>query len=213
MKQMQELKIEKNEFEIHPVDERTKIRLITWLQEEVKLIGTQVTVQQLRTDLPRYCRNGVLLGDLLNHLNGKQQIIKGLNRAPKNLTGINANLDKVLTYLKGFPRFSSRYLWAQSKIVEGNPDVIWGFLDDIWHWYHNKISEHDPVKLNRTGSTEKVNGTMSQSKGARSAPKFPPRPTSQFASSRNKMQEYLALGSQSQKQMSEVARGKQTGKL
>jgi hypothetical protein len=28
--------------------------------------------------------------------------------------------------------------------MDGNSDVIWGFIDDIWHWYNNKISPHDP---------------------------------------------------------------------
>ena len=44
MEQMQKLQIEKKEVEIHPVDERTKLRVIAWLQEEVKLIGTQISV-------------------------------------------------------------------------------------------------------------------------------------------------------------------------
>ena len=72
-------------------------------------------------------------------------MIKGLHRNPKNMTAISANYDKVLGYLKQFPRFSSRYLWAQGKAIEGNPDVIWGLLDDIWHWHHNKISVNDPA--------------------------------------------------------------------
>ena len=126
--------------------------MIKWLREDVKLIGSQMTAQKLSTDLPRFCRNGVLFGDLLNRLSGKDQIIKGLNRAPKNLTSINANFDKVLSYLKDFPRFSSRYLWCQDKMIEGNADVIWGLLDDIWHWHYNKISEHDPVTMNRIKS-------------------------------------------------------------
>jgi hypothetical protein len=28
--------------------------------------------------------------------------------------------------------------------MDGNCDVIWGFLDDIWHWHFNKISQYDP---------------------------------------------------------------------
>ena len=151
---MQELKVEKKEVEIQPVDERTKYRIIKWLQEDVKLIGSQITAQKLSTDLPRFCRNGVLFGDLLNRLNGKEEVIKGLNRAPRNLTSINANFDKVLTYLKSFPRFSSRYLWAQQKVIEGEADVAWGLLDDIWHWFHNKISEHDPAALTHSNSAK-----------------------------------------------------------
>ena len=70
------------------------------------------------------------------------------------MTSINSNFDKVLSHLKEFPRFSSRYLWAQHKVIEGNTDITWGLLDDIWHWHHNKISEHDPVILNRSLSSK-----------------------------------------------------------
>lgn len=100
---------------------------------------------KLLQDLPKYCRNGVLMGDLLNRLQGRDECIKGLHRAPKNMAAISANFEKVLGYLKEFPRFSSRYLWAQSKAIEGNSDVIWGLLDDIWHWHFNKISVYDPA--------------------------------------------------------------------
>ena len=61
------------------------------------------------------------------------------------MTAITANFEKVLGYLKEFPRFSSRYLWAKEKAIEGNPDVIWGLVDDIWHWHFNKISVTDPA--------------------------------------------------------------------
>ena len=63
---MQELRVEKKELEVQPVDERTKYKIIKWLQEDIKLIGSQITAQKLSTDLPKYCRNGVLFGDLLN---------------------------------------------------------------------------------------------------------------------------------------------------
>ena len=29
--------------------------------------------------------------------------------------------------------------------MEGNSDVIWGFLDDLWFWHFNKISPFDPA--------------------------------------------------------------------
>mmetsp|Transcript_15313 Transcript_15313/g.19371 ORF Transcript_15313/g.19371 Transcript_15313/m.19371 type:complete len:80 (-) Transcript_15313:116-355(-) len=61
------------------------------------------------------------------------------------MTAISANFDKVLGHLKQFPRFSSRYLWAAEKVIQGDADVTWGLLDDIWHWHFNKISAHDPA--------------------------------------------------------------------
>ena len=100
MRQMQTLDVEKNEVEIHPVDEKTKHKLLRWLIEDVKLISNQVNPQKLILDLPKYCRNGVLFGDLINRLRGREEVIKGLHRAPKNMTAINANFDKFLGYLK-----------------------------------------------------------------------------------------------------------------
>jgi hypothetical protein len=71
--------------------------------------------------LPEYCRNGVLFSDLLNHLAGsRDEAIKGLNRNPRNLSSVNGNFEKVFNYLKEFPRFSSRYLWAQKLVIKGN---------------------------------------------------------------------------------------------
>ena len=137
-------------MEIQPVDEKTKFRLIRWLIDDVKLISNMVNSLKLIQDLPKYCRNGVLFGDLVNRLRGRDEVIKGLHRAPKNMTAINANFEKVLGYLKEFPRFSSRYLWSQQKVIEGNTDVVWGLLDDIWHWHFNKISATDPALLPKT---------------------------------------------------------------
>lgn len=58
-----------------------------------------------------------MIGDLLNRLHGREQVIKGMNRNPKNFTAIVANFDKSFGYLREFPRFSSRYLWAQELVI------------------------------------------------------------------------------------------------
>ena len=73
---------------MHPVDEKTKVRIVRWLIEDVKLINAQLSMQKLLQDLPKYCRNGVLFGDLLNRLSGREEVIKGLHRTPKNMTAI-----------------------------------------------------------------------------------------------------------------------------
>lgn len=87
-----------------------------------------------------------MISDLLNKLGGRTQVIKGISRKPETTTAINSNFDKILGYLREFPRFSSRYLWATNKIInEGDEDVIWGFLDDIWYWHNGKTSPFDPA--------------------------------------------------------------------
>ena len=39
MQQMQTLNVEKNEVEVQPVDEKTKVKLLRWLVDDVKLIS------------------------------------------------------------------------------------------------------------------------------------------------------------------------------
>ena len=39
MQQMQTLNVEKNEVEVQPVDEKTKVKLLHWLVDDVKLIS------------------------------------------------------------------------------------------------------------------------------------------------------------------------------
>jgi hypothetical protein len=109
----------------------------------------------------RYCRNGVLVSDLLNKIAGKTTLIKGINRNPTSITAINANFDKIMSYLKEFPRFSSRYLWAQNLIISGVEDVIWGLLDDIWYWHHGKTSPFDPAAQKQTNDNLKSTSTKS----------------------------------------------------
>ena len=36
-----------------------------------------------------------------------------------------------------------RYLWADDYLLEGNSDVFWGLMDDIWYFMQNKISPFD----------------------------------------------------------------------
>lgn len=87
-----------------------------------------------------------MISDLLNKICGKIAVIKGFSRTPETTMIIYSNFDKILGYLREFPRFSSRYLWATSKIVdEGDENVIWGLIDDIWYWHHTKTSPHDPA--------------------------------------------------------------------
>lgn len=97
------------EIKIDPVDQKTKYKVLDWLSSEVKLLKYN---EKLLNDLPLYCKNGVFFADLINRLNGKHPILKGIDRNPKNMTAIVANMNKVMEYFRSFPRFSARYLWA-----------------------------------------------------------------------------------------------------
>ena len=48
-----------------------------------------------------------------------------------------------MKYLSKIEKFNRRYLHATQYLREGNHDVFWGFLDDLWYFYHNKQSPYD----------------------------------------------------------------------
>ena len=124
------------------MDVACKRRILSWLGD-IKLIREGVVSV---ADFPQYCRNGVIFFDLVNRLQGRNPVLKGANRNPKNVTGILSNYKKVLEYLRAFPKMNPRFLWDQEEMMEGSADTIWGFLDDVWHWHHNKTSPFDPSR-------------------------------------------------------------------
>lgn len=97
------------EIKVDPVDLKIKQKVLEWLTQEVKMLKYN---EKLLDQFPLYCKNGVFFFDLINRLNGKAPILKGVDRNPKNVTSILANITKVLEYFRTFPRFCSRYLWA-----------------------------------------------------------------------------------------------------
>lgn len=44
--------------------------------------------------------NGVFYSDLINRLNGKHDVLKGIDRNPKNVTAILTNFNKILDYFR-----------------------------------------------------------------------------------------------------------------
>lgn len=143
--------VNNNEVIVTEVSMKSKRRLIKWL-EDINLIRRKaVSIQQF----PQYCRNGVIFFDLVNKLQGKTQVLHGVQRNPKNITCITANFDKVLSYLRKYPKMNARYLWAEKLMMEGNSDVIWGFIEDIWYLKHNKISPNEASKTRNSKSKTK----------------------------------------------------------
>ena len=150
------------------VDEALKQKIIGWLINTVRLLKPMNEKQQadLITNLPQYCRSGVMFADLINRLNGKNEVIKGINRNPPrrgNTSQVQANFTKVMSYFKAYPKFCSRYLWSQNEMIKGNTDVIWGFLDDIWHWSNKKISPYDPAQKNMPKQMKRVHSSTVRS--------------------------------------------------
>ncbi len=121
------------------VDIKTKQRVLEWL-EEIQLIKEgAVTI----ANFPQYCRNGVLLSDLVTRLEGTRKVpLKGINRNPKSGTEVLSNLRKYMRHLQQYEKMNSRFLWSEKAILRGDEDVIWGLLDDMWYFYHGKTSPH-----------------------------------------------------------------------
>jgi hypothetical protein len=56
---------------------------------------------------------------------------------------MRVNYHKTFEYLGNFEKFNPRYLMAENYLIESIPEVFWGLLDDIYHYYHGKVSPFD----------------------------------------------------------------------
>lgn len=157
----------KNRNENITIDEvlpETKDRILNWLGS-IGLIRQNVA--NLLEKLPKICKNGVLFIDLINRLNGKNEILKGIFREPKQNSHFEINFRKLFEFLADLPKFNPRYLWLSSSLILENEDVFWGLLDDIWHYYNNKLSRYDgrrPEKNSNDNIKENVELPKDQSK-------------------------------------------------
>ena len=125
-------------IEVVPVSEVNKERLFAWLQG-LNLVRRSVHIE----DFPGLCTNGVLFCDLLNRLEGRTEVIKGVERNPKNKTSVQANFSKALVYLRSFDKMNSRYLWALTDLMAGVEDVVWGLIEDIKTLFKAKLVSLD----------------------------------------------------------------------
>jgi len=134
-------KKEEKEIVITPVPDDIKKKLLAWLYS----IGLlKENIGGIEKKLPKVCRNGLIFIDIINRLEGRNEVIRGISRNSKSKSQINSNYLKTLDYLKGFQKMNPRYLNAQEHLSEGHEEVFWGFLDDIWNLYNKKISPFDP---------------------------------------------------------------------
>lgn len=130
----------KLQSEAAPVSEAVQESIYLWVLNN-KVIERKASL----VELPQLFKSGVRFCDLINRLEGRTQPIKGVHRSPKNRSAVQANVNKLLTYLRGIPKVNARYLWSGVKIMEGNDDVIWGLLYDMYNYYHNKPKIDKPM--------------------------------------------------------------------
>jgi hypothetical protein len=128
-------------YEAKPVPEAMKEKLIAWLEETgvVKKGSLNSAV------LPELCRAGVILGDLINRLEGRNEVLRGIQRHPKNNTAALTNINKALEFLRQFPKMNPRYLWSGQNILRGDENVIWGILEDLSVFYAKPSANLPPI--------------------------------------------------------------------
>lgn len=108
-----------------------KTKVYNWLVELGIIKEKIITIEQL----PSICINGVLLCDLVNRCEGREEKIKGIIRKTITRSQIQVNINKVLDYLRSIEKFSSQHLWSGSEIAKGDRKVIWELLDDLCSFY------------------------------------------------------------------------------
>ena len=136
--------LNKNTFTLNNIQTKDKDGISLSLKKKIYdwLVDINIIKDKIiKVDsLPTLCINGVLLCDLINRCEGKNEIIKGIIRRTNTRSQIQVNINKVLEYLRTLEKFPSRNLWNNIEISKGNNLIIWQLLDDIYNFYGNKIN-------------------------------------------------------------------------
>jgi len=127
-------------FDIPSMNSSSKSRLFKWL---ISIDLLKENLKNIIEKLPKICRNGVIYADIINRLEPRGEILKGIARKPKKSAEIHANFQKIFDFFSKFEKMNKRFLFNYQPFLEGNEGAFWGFLDDIWHFYHMKISNAD----------------------------------------------------------------------
>ena len=112
-------------------------------------------------NIPNICINGVLLCDLVNRCEGREERIKGIIRKTTTRSQIQVNINKVLFYLRSIEKFSSKHLWSGNEIAKGNKNVIWELLNDIFIYYAKRKGYTKATSLNNTMNRSKSKSNTS----------------------------------------------------
>ena len=113
------------------VSSPVKVKIYKWLVNIGIIKNNIIPINEI----PTICINGVLLCDLINRCEGKNETIKGITRKTKTKSHIQVNINKVLEYLRSKEKFNSHHLWNCNEIAIGNKKVIWELLEDIMNFY------------------------------------------------------------------------------
>ena len=156
-----------NQIDEYGLSYQLKKKIYDWLID-IDIIKDKVIKIEY---LPTLCINGVLLCDLINRCEGKNEIIKGIIRRTSSRSHIQVNINKAMEHLRTIEKFPSRHLWDNLEISKGNNLIIWELLDDIYNFYGNKKTFKKKMKktlsnnnLNKTFTIEKNSKILEQDK-------------------------------------------------
>lgn len=112
----------------------TKNKIYSWLIDVGILKDKAIGINELSN----ICINGVLLCDLINRCEGRNECIHGIIRKTTTKSQIQVNVNKVLVHLRSIEKFSSRHLWSHNEILQGQSQTIWELLEDLYNFYSIK---------------------------------------------------------------------------
>lgn len=100
----------------------------------------------IRGDILEEFKDGSLLCELINRLEGKSEPIKGAQKNPKTKSSIQVNFSKAFTYLRNIEKFNSKYLWSPENMMEGDEEATYGMLASLKDFYSLKRTNSQSFK-------------------------------------------------------------------
>ena len=85
--------------------------------------------------LPIACSDGIILCDIINRFECRNNLINGIFRKITTRSQSLANIKKALEHLKKIGKFPLKHLWHGEKISQGDEKVIWEILYDLYKYY------------------------------------------------------------------------------
>lgn len=134
-------------------------KLFEWLIS-INLFKENIKINQEK--LPKICKNGVIFADIINRMESRHEVLTGINRKPKKTAEMHANYTKIFDFLSKHEKMNKRCLYSYASFLgddEDNSNAFWALMDDIWHFYHSKMSKYD----SRYQETKKI-PAMNESK-------------------------------------------------
>lgn len=72
----------------------------------------------------------MILADIVERAENRE--IKGIDKKAQRSAAIHNNFNRALEVLRSRKNLNPRYLFSTDELIKGNPEVVWGLLDDIY---------------------------------------------------------------------------------